>query len=163
MPHTLAQIPSTWAGDLVVAGSDVSTILRQKVAKSAVPTVPTAAGTTEVLLISSVAGTISAVRAAFKDALAASDTNFVTFNLINKGQAGAGSANTLATTPAGVNTSKVTGGAAQVAYAARAMTLNAANLVVAVGDVLAFQVVGTGTLANTLTEGTIQVVFDAVG
>lgn len=122
-----------------------------------IPTVPTAAGTTEVLFQIGVAGTLSVARVTFKDALTAHDTNFVTFALKNKTQA---SADMLST--AAANTSKVTGGAAVAAYGSRSLTLNGtpANLVVAAGDVLAFQVTGAGTLANTLTEGNVRLVFD---
>jgi hypothetical protein len=144
----------------VVTGAKASATLRAKHSNGNLPTVPTAAGTTEINVIAAAAGTVSAVRITFKDALAANDTNWVQFNIKNRGQNGAGTTDVLDT--GAVNSSKVTGGSAVVAYGSRTLTLNAtpSNLTVAAGDVLSVQVVGTGTLANTLTEGSVKIVFD---
>lgn len=143
-----------------VTGAKLSSSQRIKLLSSAVPTVPTAAGTTEVLVMVPFAGTVTAAWFAAKDALIANDTNFVTFAIKNKGQAGAGTTDVLST--AAGNTTKVTGGSALTGYKKRDLALNGtpANLVVAAGDVLAVQVVGAGTLANTLTEGNVQIAID---
>jgi hypothetical protein len=143
-----------------VTGAMATATLRAKQVTSAIPTVPTAAGTTEVLLIAPGAGTLSVARVAFKDALVQHATNIVTFALVNKGAAGAGSTAMLAATDA--NTTKTSTGTAITAYGSRALTLHgtAGNLVVAAGDVLALQITGGGTLANTLTEGCVKLVFD---
>lgn len=157
---TLAASGAVTIGADKVSGAKATGTLRAKTAVSAIPTVPTAAGTTEVLVIVPFAGTLSSVRVAFKDALAAHDTNFVRFALVNKGTNGAGA---VAMLDAGdVNTSKITGGSAIVGYGSRLLTLSGtpANLDVAAGDVLAFQVIGNGTLANTLTEGHVRLVTD---
>jgi hypothetical protein len=160
----LNQLPRTEFGGLTIAGADVSASLRAKHIHATVATVPTAAGTLEMLLLADGAGTLSLGKIAFKDALAQHDTNFVTFALVNKGQAGAGTTQMLASSPAGTNTTKITGGAAISGYVPYQFVLSAtaANLVVAAGDVLALQITGAGTLANTLTEGTIKLVFDQV-
>lgn len=147
------------AGSLTAATATAN--LRSKALGETIPTVPTSAGTTEVLFIAPVTGTLSAAKVVFKDALAQHATNIVTFALVNKGQAGAGSTAMLAATDA--NTTKTTTGSAIGAYTTRNLTLHgtAANLVVAAGDCLALQITGGGTLANTLTEGRAQLVFDS--
>lgn len=108
-------------------------------------------GTTSAYVIVPVAGKILGVDFSSIAALAASDTNYITFAITNLGQAGAGSTAALAATAP--NTTKVTGGSALVAKGRRALTLNAtpANLVVAQGDVLQIDFVATGTLAGTVT------------
>src|SRR5688572_17162719 len=67
-------------------------------------------------------------------ALAAHDTNFITFSITNLGQAGAGTAAVLAATAA--NTTKITGGSALSANTKRSLTLTstAADLAVVEGD-----------------------------
>jgi hypothetical protein len=137
--------------DLQIQGKSLSGTARSKNIPYTIPTVPTAAGTLEFLAIMPFASVISSVRVAFKDTLAANDTNFVTFRVINKTTA---DSDVIAATDA--NTTKATGGAAVVAYTTRTLTLaNAAGVAVAAQDVLAIRITGAGTLANTLTEGTI--------
>ncbi len=86
-------------------------------------------------------------------ALTAHDTNFITWTITNLGQAGAGSAAMLATSPAGINTTKVTGGTALGVNTKYSMTLSgtAANLAVAAGDKILIRATASGTLANTVT------------
>ena len=155
--YDVRKLPRTWASDIQITGAAASGDLRAKILSQTIATVPTAAGTTEGIFIMPAAGTITAVKAAFKDALAAHDTNYAEFKLINKGQAGAGTTNLLAT-GSGVNTTKITGGSAIAAYTRYEMTLSvtAADLEVLKHDVLVFQVIGNGTLANTLTLGRCQ-------
>lgn len=113
-------------------------------------TVPTTVGA-ESTVIAKYTGTLTAVSLVGGVALAASDTNFITWAIQNKG-AGAANVAMLATTPAGTNTTKVTGGAAVVAYTKQPLTLSGtpANLAVVAGDTISIQANVTGTLANTV-------------
>ena len=87
-------------------------------------------GNTDEYLIAAATGTLKSALFSSLAALAAHDTNFVTFSITNLGQAGAGSTAMLAATAA--NTTKITGGTALSANTKRALTLNgtAANLAV---------------------------------
>ena len=111
----------------------------------------TTTGNSDVFVIVAADGTLSGVDFSGVDALAASDTNFITFSITNLGQAGAGTTAMLAATDA--NTTKTTGGTALSANSRRSLTLNgtAANLVVVAGDRLRIRAAATGTLANTVT------------
>lgn len=113
-------------------------------------TVPTS-GSISAFIIAPKAGKLASADFAGNDALAAHDTNYVTFTLVNKGQAGSGSTAMLAATDA--NTTKATGGSAIVAKGKRALTLHAtpANLVVVKGDVIEIVVTASATPANTVT------------
>lgn len=108
-------------------------------------------GNSDVFMIAPAAGVLSSVVFSGVDALAANDTNYITFSITNLGQAGAGSAAMLAATDA--NTTKATGGTAIAANTVRTLSLNgtAANLVVAAGDRIRIRAAATGTLANTVT------------
>lgn len=110
-------------------------------------------GNTDVYVIVPQTGAISSIDFSGVDALATSDTNYITWTVTNLGQAGAGSTAILATTPAGINTTKATGGTAIAANTVYPLTLSAtsANLVVASGDRLRLRAAATGTLANTVT------------
>lgn len=110
-------------------------------------------GNTDAYVIAPKAGSVSTITFSGVDALATSDTNYITWTVTNLGQAGAGSTALLATTPAGVNTTKATGGTAIAANTKHALTLSgtASNLVVAAGDRLRIRAAATGTLANTVT------------
>src|SRR5689334_13067446 len=85
-------------------------------------------------------------------ALAANDTNYITFSITNLGQDGSGSAAMLAATDP--NTTKATGGVAIAANTKRTLTLNgtAANLLVTEGDRLLIRAAATGTLAGAVTR-----------
>lgn len=111
----------------------------------------TTTGNSDVFVIVPAAGVLATAQFSGVDALAANDTNFITFSITNLGQAGAGSAAMLAATDA--NTTKATGGTALAANTLRTLTLNgtAANLVVAAGDRLRIRAAASGTLANTVT------------
>lgn len=108
-------------------------------------------GNSDVFVIAPAAGVLTSAVFSGVDALAASDTNYITFSVTNLGQAGAGSAAMVAATDA--NTTKTTGGTALSANAARSLALNgtAANLVVAASDRIRIRAAATGTLANTVT------------
>jgi hypothetical protein len=108
-------------------------------------------GNSDVFIIAPAAGVLTSAVFSGVDALAASDTNFITFSVTNLGTTGSGSAAMLAATDA--NTTKTTGGTALTANAARTLSLSgtAANLVVVAGDRLRIRAAATGTLANTVT------------
>lgn len=106
-------------------------------------------------------GTVSLTEAVFSgvDALAASDTNYITFSITNLGQDGSGSTAMLAATDA--NTTKATGGTALAANTKRTLTLNTTitNLNATIGDRLRIRAAATGTLANTVTFPVYQLTF----
>lgn len=108
-------------------------------------------GNTDGYVIAPETGTLSSIDFSGVDALATSDTNYITYSVTNLGQDGAGSTAMLAATDA--NTTKATGGSAIAANAKRALTLHgtAANLAVTAGDRLRIRAAATGTLANTVT------------
>jgi hypothetical protein len=89
-------------------------------------------------------------------ALAAHDTNFVTFSITNLGQGGAGTAVMLAATDA--NTTKITGGTALTANAKRTLTLTAtlADRAVTEGDRLLIRFTAGGTLAGAVTRPIVE-------
>lgn len=128
-------------------------------------TIPTAAGNTDKYLIAPKSGKVVGAYFSGSAALAQSDTNYVTFVITNMGQAGAGTAAPLATSPAGANSTKTTGGAAIAAHTKFGFTLSsvAADLAVAEGDRIRVRVTGTGTLANTVPDGRLEILIDANG
>jgi len=113
----------------------------------------------DVYVIADAAGVLTSARFSGTDALATSDTNYITFSITNLGTSGSGSTVMLAATDA--NTTKATGGTALTANASRSLTLNgtAANLVVAAGDRLRIRAAATGTLANTVTFPVYNLIF----
>lgn len=116
-------------------------------------------GNSDVYVVADAAGVLTSARFSGTDALAASDTNYITFSFTNLGTTGSGSAAMLAATDA--NTTKTTGGTALTANASRALTLNgtAANLIVAVGDRIRIRAAVTGTLANTVTFPVYNLIY----
>lgn len=90
-------------------------------------------------------------------ALAAHDSNYITFGIVNLGQAGAGTAAMLAATDA--NTTKATGGTALSASTKRSLTLTSttADLAVTEGDCLRLRATATGTLAGAVTRPVWQI------
>jgi len=117
-------------------------------------------GNTDGFLIADAAGVLTVVRFSGTDALATSDTNYITWTITNLGTTGAGSAVMLAATA--VNTTQLTGGTAIAANTLRSLTINGtpANLVVAVGDRLRIRAAVTGTLANTVTFPVYNLTFN---
>ena len=107
--------------------------------------------TTDSYIIAPEAGTLTSVTLAPLVALAANDTNYITFTITNLGQAGAGSTAMLATSD--LNTTKATGGQALAISTQISLTVHAtaANVTVAAGDVIRIRATATGTLANTVT------------
>jgi len=115
--------------------------------------------TTDDYVLAPFAGTLTGADFSGVDALAASNTNYITFSITNLGQAGAGSNPLLAATAA--NTTQVTGGAAIAANTKWVMTVNGtgSNLIVAKGDRLRIRASVTGTLANTVTFSKVRMYF----
>lgn len=116
-------------------------------------------GNTDAYVIAPETGTITSIDFSGVDALAADDTNYITFSMTNLGQLGAGSTAILAATDA--NTTKATGGTALAANTKRSLTLTgtAADLNVTQGDRLRIRAAATGTLANTVTFPTYCIRF----
>lgn len=116
-------------------------------------------GATNVYMTAPITGNIRSVIFAGTDALAASDSNYITWTITNLGQAGAGTATVLAA--ADSNTTKSTGGSAIAADTKRALTVNgtAANVLATAGDRLKITATVTGTLANTVTFPVYEILF----
>jgi hypothetical protein len=113
--------------------------------------------TTDEYLVAAKTGKVVAATFTPLVALAAHDTNYVTFSITNLGQAGAGTAAMLAATAA--NTTKVTGGTALAISTKRTLTLTSttADLAVTEGDCLLLRAAASGTLANTVTRPVWQI------
>lgn len=114
-------------------------------------TIGTATGNYDAYFIVEAKGSVGQIDFSALDALATSNTNYITFSVTNLGQGGAGSAALLAATDA--NTTKTTGGTAIVANTKRTLTLTSTlnDLNVSVGDRIRIRAAVTGTLANTVT------------
>jgi hypothetical protein len=109
------------------------------------------------------AGRVAAIKFSSLAALAANDTNYITWSVTNLGQAGAGSTALLATND--LNTTKATGGAAIVASSSKSLVLHgtAANLDVVEGDVIRIRATASGTLAGAVTIPSYNILIDANG
>jgi hypothetical protein len=120
-------------------------------------------GTTDIYFQAGKAGTLAMVCFAALLALAANDTNYVTFSVTNLGQGGLGTTEMLAATDA--NTTKATGGSGLVANARRILTLSgtAANLAVAECDTIRIRATVTGTLGAAITVPRATVLISASG
>lgn len=108
--------------------------------------------TSDIYLSAPVTGSLTGIDFSSLDALAANDTNYITYTAVNLGQSGGGSTAMLAVSDA--NTTKATGGTALTAFARRSLTVHgtAANLLVVKGDVIRVRATATGTLAGTVTR-----------
>ncbi len=111
----------------------------------------TTTGAVDEYIIAPEAGSLSSIEINPLVALTANDTNYITFTVVNLGQAGAGSTAMLAVSDA--NTTKATGGVGLAINTKRSLTVHgtAGNLVVAQGDKLKITATVSGTLANTVT------------
>lgn len=136
----------------VLSPSDITTV------QSANATIATTS-TTDVLVTAPITGKLLNADFSSVSALAANDTNFVTFSITNLGQSGAGSTAMLAATDA--NTTKATGGTALTANSKRALTLNgtSSNLRVNSGDVLRVRFAASGTLAGSVVGANVVMRF----
>ena len=118
-----------------------------------VPLGSVAATTSQVVFVAPTAGTLNAAKIVTKDAVAANDTNYWTFTLTDKGATGAGTDKIVE------KTTKVTGGAALVAYKALDLgTLDATHKVLAAGDVVLFTATKTES-ATALAEAALMMEF----
>lgn len=119
-------------------------------------------GNTDGYIIVPNTGNVTSIDFSGVDALATSDTNYITWTVTNLGQTGGGSTVLLATSPAGINTTKTTGGTAIVANTKYSFALsgvpNATQVVE--GDRLKIRAAVTGTLANTVTFPTYIIRFN---
>lgn len=114
-------------------------------------------GNTDEYLMAAKTGTISGAVFQSLAALAAHDTNYVTFGIVNLGQAGAGTAAILGAVDA--NTTKSTGGTALAASTKRTLTLSTttADLAVVEGDILRVRFAASGTLAGAVTRPIVEI------
>lgn len=145
-----ANVTTAKVADNAITRTKMSTAGASKDVPVAPATIATT-GNTDGYIIVPETGTLTGVDFSGTDALAAHDTNYITFSITNLGQAGAGSTVLLAATDA--NTTKATGGTALVANGKRALTLTATggDLAVTAGDRLLVRAAASGTLANTVT------------
>lgn len=116
-------------------------------------------GNTDVYLIAPRTLNVTSVLFSGVDALATSDTNYITWTVTNLGQAGAGSLAILKATD--VNTTKTTGGSAISANTVRSLSVSDAlsNTQVTQGDRIRIRAAVTGTLANTVTFPNYLILF----
>src|SRR5206468_3860331 len=102
------------------AGTALSANARSKTVMSGPQTITTTVAK-KFVFIAPATGTLTNAKFQGEDALAANDTNYLTFTLTNVGQAGAGTTVMLAATDA--NTTKATGGTAIAASTPRNLAL----------------------------------------
>jgi hypothetical protein len=133
---------------------------RRRFAQAGGATTIATTGNTDFFVIAPVNGKLTEALFSGVDALAANDTNYITFSITNLGQAGAGSAALLAATDP--NTTKATGGAAIAANTKRSLTVSSvqADIKVQAGDRLRIRAAATGTLANTVTFASYLLTFE---
>jgi len=118
-----------------------------------VPLGAVTATTSQVVFVAPTAGALNAAKIVTKDAVTASDTNYWTFVLTDKGAAGTGTDKIVE------KTTKATGGSALVAYKALDLgTLNATHKVLAAGDVVLFTATKSGE-ATALAEAALMLEF----
>lgn len=115
--------------------------------------------TSDEYVMAPMAGTLQDVTISALVALATNDTNYITFTVVNLGQAGAGTTAMLSTSD--LNTTKATGGQAIVLNGKTSLQVNAtpANVLVAKGDRIRIRATATGTLANTVTKPVYLLTF----
>lgn len=114
-------------------------------------------GNTDWYILAPIAGRLIEADFSGTDALAANDTNYITFGIVNLGQDGTGSTNLLST--GNENTTKATGGTALAADTKRALTISATYNNVQKGDRLRIRAAVTMTLANTVTNSVFVLRF----
>lgn len=117
----------------------------------ATPATIATTGNTDCYVISPISGVLESIDFSGVDALAASDTNYITFTITNLGQAGAGTTAMLGAIDN--NTTKATGGVALSANTKRSLIISTAINAMSVveGDRLRIRAAVTNTLANTVT------------
>lgn len=150
--YTIVSISVYAANTFEIGGADMP------VAQSTAVSIATTS-TTDSYIVAPCAGSLESGVFTSVTALAASDTDYITFSITNLGLAGAGSAVMLAA--ADGNTTKTTGGAALVAFGSRSLTLSStvADLVVVKGDVLRVRYTVTGTLGGAIAGAITSLTF----
>lgn len=159
------------SGDVTLSSTGVTTIGAAKVTRAQMSapagsqavqrvggTIATTSTTDEYIVVPQ-AGSLTSAFVTPLVALTANDTNYITWTIVNLGQAGAGSTAMLAATAP--NTTQATGGTGLSINTLRTLTVHgtAANLVVAANDLLLIRATATGTLANTVTRPIYQLKF----
>ncbi len=116
-------------------------------------------GNTGTNLVMPLDGILEAVYFSGTTTLAANDTNYVTFSILNKSNSDAA----LLVTDA-LTTTQVTGGTAFTAFTPRALTVTTtvADRRVKQYEDLLVRVAATGTLANVIAESSITLLFSQV-
>lgn len=154
MPRYSPQEISSYANGIFQSGV-TQTLAVQTISQ----TIATAAGNTDLPIIAPVTGNVAAVYFSGVDALAASDTNYITWSVTNRGQDSSGSINVLGSTT--TNSTRATGGTALAGETLRTLLLTstAADLAVTIGDRLRVRYAVTGTLANTVTGAVTSIIF----
>ena len=115
------------------------------------PTIATGAGNYDTYVLAPEDGNLQSIEFSGIDALAANNTNYITWTVTNLGRDGLGTAQMLAAVPD--NTTKATGGKTMDANDIIELTLSSSLglLKVRAGDKLRIRATVTGTLANTVT------------
>jgi hypothetical protein len=162
-PGAAGKISATPSGDAIGRAIEASTADNDIIEVIVYPTTVDSVGTagvtdiattsnTDEYLIVPKAGRLVAAEFSSLAALAANDTNYITWSITNLGQGGIGSVAMLAATDE--NTTKATGGSALVANARRSLALHgtALNLIVEEGDRIRIRAAASGTLAGAVTR-----------
>lgn len=146
----LLKLPTTMFQPLSVTRAKLSAAAARNAVQATSATIATT-GNTEIFFLVDETGSLNSADFNGVDVLAANDTNYITWSMVNLGQAGAGTTDMLAVSDA--NTTKATGGTALAANTKRALTVHGtpANLDVVAGDLIRVRAAATGTLANTVT------------
>jgi hypothetical protein len=166
---TVSKPLMTLIGPNGVNGAMLSAAAQTKEVAVTIGTIATGAGSTVVTVnvpkSIAAASKLTNVRFVSAVALSASDTNYVTFGLVNKGAGGVGT-QTLVDITAAANSTKATGGTALVAYAGRDLTLvtlsGGSERDVTGGDTIAITITVTGTLGAALTSCSMVLEFTFV-
>jgi len=156
---TMANTGAVTVASGAITRAKMSTPAASQMVQVNLTTIATSAGNNYLYVTVPQTGTLAEADFVGVDALATSDTNYITFTITNLTQAGAGTTVMLAATAA--NTTKATGGTAIVANGRRALTLTGtgADLAVAKGDRLRINAAVTGTLANAVAAPTFALRF----
>lgn len=143
-------IGATDIEDASVSRADLTAAAARKYIQVVSASIATTSNTDNYVIVPET-GTLDSVDFSSLAALAAHDSNYITWTITNLGQAGSGNTAMLAATDA--NTTKATGGTALSANTKRSLTLHgtAANLAVTAGDRLLIRAAATGTLAGAVT------------
>jgi len=115
-------------------------------------------GTIDWYVIAPINGRLTEVDFSGLVALAANDTNYITFGIVNLERDGAGTGNLLST--GDENTTKATGGSALAINTLRELVISATYNNIQRGDRLRIRATMTNTLANTVTGSVYTLRFE---